>query len=91
MSMLFTWDENKRIANLKKHGLDLSDSVRLFDGRFTHTYPSRRDNEARFVTVGIIDDVFVAIIWTQRDDTIRLISMRRARHGEKRAYYESLV
>ena len=90
--MRFTWDENKRTANLKKHALDFIRAGNLFDGRFTHTYPSTKSGEERFVTIGIIDGVFIAVVWTQReDDIVRIISMRRARHAEKRAYGNSLV
>jgi len=84
--MQLSWDENKRVANLKKHGLDLIDAEQLFDGRQVYTYPSPRKDETRFVTVGFVHDVLVAAVWMERDKTIRLISLRRARDGEKRTY-----
>jgi len=84
--MRFEWDDDKREANLAKHRLDLFDAINLFDGRPVHTYPSQRGDERRFVTVGLITGVFVAAIWTERGDAVRLISLRRARDGEKRAY-----
>lgn len=85
--MHFEWDENKRKANLEKHGLDLMDGIRLFDGRPVYSYPSQRGDENRFVSVGILEDEFVAIVWTERDAGIRLISLRRVRDVEKREYY----
>jgi uncharacterized protein len=60
--MVFEWDENKRAANLKKHGVDLLDAVLLFDGRPVITYPSPRNDEERFVTVGILAETFVAVV-----------------------------
>ena len=45
--MEFEWDENKRRANLRKHGLDLIDGRALFDGRPIYTYPSPRFEEQR--------------------------------------------
>ena len=86
--MLFEWDENKRETNLRKHGLDLMNGAELFDGRPVITYPSRRADEARFVTVGLLVDQFVAVVWTEREGAVRLISLRRARNAEKRAYRE---
>jgi uncharacterized DUF497 family protein len=83
----FEWDERKRAANLKKHGLDLLDAINLFDGRPVITYPSPRNNEERFVTVGILAETFVALVWTERDDTIRLISLRKARNEERQAHH----
>lgn len=85
--MLFEWDETKRAANLKKHGLDLLNAALLFDGRPVITYPSRRDEEERFVTIGILAGIFVAAVWTERNDTIRLISLRKARNEEREAHH----
>jgi hypothetical protein len=84
--MDFEWDESKREANLAKHGLDLLDGAALFDGRPVCSYPSPRREEAHTVTVGLLAELLVALVWTERGDAIRLISLRRARDGEKRAY-----
>jgi hypothetical protein len=84
--MVYEWDENKRETNAEKHGLDLLQGVGLFDGRSVYSYPSPRGDEQRFVTVGLLAETFVALVWIERGDAIRLISLRRARDGEKRAY-----
>jgi uncharacterized DUF497 family protein len=84
--MLFEWDERKRQANVAKHGLDFVQAQFLFDGRSIVSYPSPRGDETRFVTIGLLNNVMVALIWTEREDAIRLISLRRARDGEKRTY-----
>jgi uncharacterized protein len=84
--MTFEWDENKREINLRKHKLDLIDSQYLFDGRPVITYSSPRGDEARSVTIGLIGSNFYAVVWIERGGTIRLISLRRARDGEERAY-----
>jgi len=55
--MQFSWDEDKRIANLKKHGIDFIDAEALFDGRSVYTYPSPREDETRFVSVGFIQGI----------------------------------
>ncbi len=84
--MLFEWDENKREANAAKHSLDLLEGIELFDGRPVYSYPSPRGDEQRTVTVGLLAGEFVALVWTERGEAIRLISLRRARDGEKRTY-----
>ena len=84
--MDFEWDEAKRLSNLRKHGLDFVDAEALFDGRPVYTRPSQRSMEQRFVTIGLLNDEFVALIWTKRSTDTRLISLRRARDGEKRTY-----
>ena len=84
--MEFTWDGTKREANIAKHGLDLVRGMDVLDGRPVFTYASPRGDEARFVSVSILDGLWVALIWLQRDGQIRLISLRRARDAEKRQY-----
>jgi uncharacterized protein len=84
--MLFEWDGAKRESNLAKHKLDLIRGAERFDGRPTFSYPSARGDELRLVTVGLVADLFLAVVWTERNGAIRLISLRRARDAEKRAY-----
>ena len=84
--MDFEWDEKKRAINLARHGLDLIDATALFDGRPVFTYPSSRQGEERFVTVGRLTNRIFAIVWTERVDAVRLISFRRARDAEERKY-----
>jgi uncharacterized DUF497 family protein len=60
--MEFEWDENKRAANLAKHGLDLIRGTVLFDGRPRYTYSSPHFGEQRFVTVTLLGDEFVALV-----------------------------
>ncbi|HEY8064110.1 MAG TPA: BrnT family toxin [Methylosinus sp.] len=74
--------------NVAKHGLDFAAARLLFDGRPT-TARSPNAAEARFVTVGRIDEKFYTIIWTWRGETRRVISFRRARHAEEGAYRQA--
>jgi uncharacterized DUF497 family protein len=84
--MDFEWFEDKRLWTLKDRGLDFRDCRHLFDGRPIYTYPSPREGEQRFVSVGIIEHRFIAVIWMERDNGRRIISMRRARDGEETKY-----
>lgn len=84
--MEFEWDEAKRLTNLTKHDIDFLRMRLIFDGRPTVTAPSQRGDEVRNVTTGVIDDRFYTVIWVWRGENIRLISARRSRDGEKRAY-----
>ena len=82
----FTWDESKRLANIVKHGLDFIIAVELFDGRGMISAQSPRDEEMRFVSVCEWRSRYIAVIWTWRSDARRIISIRRARDVEKKAY-----
>ncbi len=86
---MFEWDEDKRLLNLEKHKLDFIDSRLLFDGRKTITAQSVYPVEARYVTTAIIEGKFYTVVWTWREETRRIISFRRARHGEERAYRQA--
>jgi uncharacterized DUF497 family protein len=82
----FEWDEDKRQINLWKHGLDFEEVEQIFDGRPQHTKPSKNAGESRSVTTAIVDDRFVTVVWTERGEKYRVISLRRARDAEKRQY-----
>jgi uncharacterized DUF497 family protein len=84
--MIFEWDETKREINRGKHKLDLIDGQYLFDGRpLSPIHPRAAVRHASF-TVGLVGRKFYAVVWTERGGAIRLISFRRARDGEERAY-----
>ncbi|MGL5116041.1 MAG: BrnT family toxin [Beijerinckiaceae bacterium] len=82
----FEWDEGKAAANLQKHGLRFIDVVELFDGRPSVTKPSDKNGEMRYVTITMLENRLIAVIWTVRQEKRRVISMRRARSNEERAY-----
>jgi uncharacterized DUF497 family protein len=83
---MFAWDDGKRILNIAKHRLDFRVARLLFDGRKTITVQSDYPFEVRYVTTAIIDGKFFTVIWTWREEKRRIISFRRARHGEERAH-----
>lgn len=84
--MDFEWDEVKRQSNLQKHAVDLEEMQALFDGRPILTVPSTSTVEERFLTTGVVGQRFYTVVWTKRGDVTRIISARRARDGEERAY-----
>jgi uncharacterized protein len=85
--MEFEWDEAKRRSNIDKHGFDFRDVRPVFDGRPRVDIESSRGSEERTLSVAIFNERFTAVTWTWRgDDTLRIISVRRARHAEERQY-----
>jgi uncharacterized DUF497 family protein len=69
---------------LAERHIDLLDMRSLFDGRPVVSYAAPRHDEERWKTVGFVNRVGFVVVWTLRDDTIRLITARRARDGEER-------
>ena len=90
MVMEFEWDEVKRRANLAKHKLDFARAVTMWASPVIGTVGQRIvDGEARHLALGIIgdDDLVIAVVYTMRGGTCRIISARRGRRDE-RAYYK---
>ena len=85
--MKFTWDEAKRQSNLVKHRLDFADASVVFAG-ITLTFEDDRFDygEHRFITLGMSRGTVVVIAHTERDENIRIISMRKAIKYEKKLY-----
>ena len=84
--MIFEWSDEKRLKGLKERNLNFIDAQDLFDGRRLLTVLSPRGAEDRWLSVGEINGRLIAVVWTWRDDAIRIITMRRARDEEKRRY-----
>ena len=84
--MDFEWSEAKSIAVLEARGLDFIDAKILFDGRPLYTVASPRSAEERWLSLGELNGRLVAVVWARRGDSIRIITMRRARNEEKKRY-----
>ena len=90
--MVFEWNELKSAANFVKHGISFEEAVMIWT-RVTVdvTEIARSENgESRGATLGVIDESVYTAIWTMRRDKIRLISVRRARDGEAKAYFQKI-
>jgi uncharacterized protein len=87
--MKFEWDENKRQSNLSKHGIDFQDAKQIFDG-ITFTFEDERFNygEYRFITLGMLRSMVVAVAHSERKEVIRLISIRKATKNEQKLFYQ---
>ncbi|MEO7969967.1 MAG: BrnT family toxin [bacterium] len=89
--MRFEWDEAKRRANLIRHGFDFLDGEDVFNGE-TYSFPDNRFNygENRFLTFGMLRGKVVAIIHTESDEAIRIISVRKASRNEEETYFKEI-
>ena len=88
--MELEWDEAKRESNIAKHGLDLAVSLELFADYFMERLDTRRDYaEDRWVALGVIRGLVVVLVYTERDDTLRPISLRKATVQERSIYEQA--
>jgi uncharacterized DUF497 family protein len=86
--MDFEWDEEKRLRNIEKHGIDFIDADILFGSPYLVAPGKTVDGERRWLATGMIDEIYVTAVFSRRDQVIRLISMRSARNGERKRHQE---
>ena len=69
--MRILWDDAKRQANLRRHGFDFADVEQVFSG-ITYTMEDNRFDydEHRFVSLGLLGDIVVAIVHTEADEEL---------------------
>jgi uncharacterized protein len=89
--MRFRWDDDKRLSNLRDHGLDFVDARSVFSG-LTFTYQDDRFayGERRFVTLGLLKSNPVSIVHTEAEDEIRVISFRKATDNETQILFTQI-
>lgn len=75
--MRYEWDPQKAESNLLKHGLRFADAIGVFSDPYAITIRHDDSDEERYVTIGI-DALFqiTVVVYTWRDQTIRIISAR---------------
>ncbi len=84
------WDDAKRKANRKKHGLDFALARRFEWPSAVVLADLRRDyGEPRFVAVGFIGERVYVMAFTRRGEALRIISLRKANKREIRLYEEA--
>ena len=88
----FEWDPRKAMANRLKHGVRFSDAEAvLFDPVALTRDDPDAIGEARFVTVGVdAAGRVLVLVYTYREDRIRIVSVRKATRKEKAQYEEGI-
>ena len=84
--MQFEYDPDKSAANLAKHGIDFEQAQALWNDTKRYEIPSDEGPEERWLVIGMIEKRLWTAVYTLRGDIIRIISVRRARVNEVKAY-----
>jgi len=84
--MEFEFDKRKSRSNKKKYGIDFVEAQALWEDPDLIEIPARTTDEPRSLVVGRIGDVRWSGIVTNREDRIRIISVRRSRNEEIALY-----
>ncbi|MGV2832042.1 BrnT family toxin [Myxosarcina sp. GI1(2024)] len=89
--MQFEWSENKAASNLSKHGVSFEEAKTVFDDPFYVDFydPDHSEDEERYLIIGASNRGRLLIVsYTERGDSIRLISARELTRAERKAYEE---
>jgi len=88
---MFEWDQNKERLNREKHGIAFADAFAVFEDPNAITIEDNEHEEERFVTLGM--DCYgrlVVVVYTWRNENIRIISARKATRPEVKQYESEL-
>lgn len=86
--MEFEWDEEK--ANRRKHQISFEEAAEVFYYPIYETIDTRFEyEEVRLVGIGRNRQMIIlTVVYTKREERIRIISARRANKQEEKLYYE---
>ena len=89
----FAWDPRKDAENRRKHGLSFEEAQTVFADEHALLLddPDHSATEERFILLGLSAAFRIVVVvhgYRDRDDTIRIISARRATKRERQRYDE---
>lgn len=93
MELEFEWDPAKAEANQRKHGVSFPEAGTAFGDPLSVTIPDTRHSmdEDRYILFGRSDQGrLLAVMHTERDTAIRIISARLVTARERREYEEGI-
>jgi uncharacterized protein len=89
--MKIEWDPRKAKSNLEKHGVSFEEAATALSDPMAATGadPDHSMTEQRYVTFGVSEKGrLVVVSHTEKGETIRIISARKASKGEREVYEE---
>jgi uncharacterized DUF497 family protein len=86
--MLIEFDPAKNDANIDKHGIALADAGLVYFASAKLTLVSPVASEPRLMDVAWVAEAgtVLVLVYVERGDTVRAISLRRASRQERRLY-----
>lgn len=89
--MNFEWREEKRLSNIKDHGVDFIVAARIFRSPVIENIDKREDyGESRYMALGYVDDEYYIVVYTWRNENRRIISAWKVGEHGKRRYQKIL-
>lgn len=90
-TIIFEWDENKNRINQRKHGISFEEATTVFYDEYAILFddPEHSAEEDRFLIIGTTSKERICIVshcYRGQENTIRIISARKATKNEKKIY-----
>jgi len=90
--MDFEWDEAKNQQNIAKHGIDFENAKHIFDSRFSFVLMTERNyGENRLIATGVMKDILVVMMFTLREQRMRIVSVRKGNKHERKIYQDQIA
>jgi uncharacterized DUF497 family protein len=92
VGLKFKWDKRKAEINRKKHNISFEEASTVFADLLSLTIPDplHSANEERKVIMGYSEkQQLLVVVHTEKQDTIRIISARKATAYERKVYEET--
>jgi uncharacterized DUF497 family protein len=89
--MQFDWDSTKATINLSKHGVSFDEAKTVSDDPLYVDFydPDHSGREQRYIIIGQSQQGRLLMAsYTEKNDTIRIISSREVTRAEREAYEE---
>jgi len=85
------WDAAKAQSNLEKHGVSFAAACGVFEDVFAceRCDFDSAPGEVGYVITGMVNDVILTVVYTERGERARIISARKATKHEQTEYYRS--
>lgn len=89
--MRFTWDDEKNRQNVSKHKVSFEMASRIFADPSQVSFQDAYSEEERWLTLGLLDGAIVLLVVHtvqegEDEETIRIISARKATKNERKKY-----
>ena len=86
--IVIEWDDNKNSINKKKHGISFETAALVFadEERIEYYDKLHSIDEDRYVVIGCVHGVLY-VVYTMRNEAVRIISARMATKTERNIYY----
>ncbi len=92
LPITFSWDDEKNVANQKKHNVSFEEAQTVFFDESAIEYfdPDHSENEDRFIMLGLsyrLRTLVVCHCFRKNNSEIRIISARKATQKEQKVYF----